>query len=547
MGFSKTIVLEPSAKSIKPTTDKHEWWGWFGSMAWLFFMMYGHDYFLFPEYRHNSVTIYPFFFMFVFTLAIIAFGFHFGRDPDGLAHVALYTTPIAIITTAVFALFPAPLNSLIYSISPVLMAPALTRRVFGVLFSAKPGKQLTRYMSAITLSVTCYSVWLTIDLPKKVAFIIPALLAVTALFGIRRTIVLSSKAPDLGKFKFSGQSLFVIFGALILLLWLNIMGAVFSSDIVTAGLETWGMLFTVPSSILPVIGFLLFGILNDKGYERAGLIGGMTLFIIGILIALLPTSMQLSWLIPSMIANSLSGSYFEFFILTIPIYFLVSSKHPVFTASLGVVANLIYSALVQISSLWLPKMFWTVDTPVLLSSSISAIGFIVLVFFLFRHYREKTLAAALYSLLQSKKSVEDAVTDDTLAAHAAEEQGITNIGLTPKESEFALLLLDGKTRSEIIRKLRIKSSEATTFMVSIRDKISGGDPDPVITSVTKKYKLTNRDIDMLRCLRKGMSNPQIALEFVISEATVKNHVYNLINKLPVTSRQEIPSWLETID
>ena len=51
---------------------------------------------------------------------------------------------------------------------------------------------------------------------------------------------------------------------------------------------------------------------------------------------------------------------------------------------------------------------------------------------------------------------------------------------------------------------------------------------------------------MLRYLRDGMTNQQIAAELVISEATVKNHVHNLMKKLPVDGRQNIAPWLETL-
>jgi DNA-binding CsgD family transcriptional regulator len=48
--------------------------------------------------------------------------------------------------------------------------------------------------------------------------------------------------------------------------------------------------------------------------------------------------------------------------------------------------------------------------------------------------------------------------------------------------------------------------------------------------------LTRRELEILRLLARGLSNEAIAAELVISEATVKFHVVNLLRKLRVASR-----------
>jgi len=529
------------------TTKRREWWGWFSCMVWLFFMMYGHDVFIL-EFDYGYGSQYPFLFIIIFTVSIIGFSFYYGKDPNGLAHIAFYTTPIAIIITAVFALLPFPLGQMLYTVSPAFMAPSLTRRVFGVIRTAGPGKQLTRYMSAITVCVIFYTAWMIIKPPKEIAFLIPAIFTIPTMIGIRRTITLPNESTAISAIKFSKPLLLILVVAFILFFWLNTMTSVIHTDIVATGFKTSKTLITALGLILPTIGFLLYGIISDKGYERVGLISGMMLFIAGILIALLPVDAQMPWLILLMFTNALGGSYVEFFILTIPIYFFVDAKRPVFTASLGVVANLLFSALLYRYSFWMPEPFLMLGVPVLFSAAISAIGCVVLVFFLFERHQEKTLATALYVLLHDNGNALEGQTDETTEIELAEKQSMAAVGLTKEEIEIALLLIEGKTRSEITRKLRLKAADLNNRMNSIRNKISGtGDPDPVITVVVKKYNLTRRETDMLRYLQSNMTNPQIAAELVISEATVKNHVRNLMNKLPVNSRQEIPSWLETID
>lgn len=51
-------------------------------------------------------------------------------------------------------------------------------------------------------------------------------------------------------------------------------------------------------------------------------------------------------------------------------------------------------------------------------------------------------------------------------------------------------------------------------------------------------KLTDRELQVLRLVAKGMSNREIASELFIAENTVKNHVRNMLEKLGMHSRME---------
>lgn len=50
--------------------------------------------------------------------------------------------------------------------------------------------------------------------------------------------------------------------------------------------------------------------------------------------------------------------------------------------------------------------------------------------------------------------------------------------------------------------------------------------------------LTSRERQVLECLRQGKSNKEIARTLNIAEATVKNHVHHLLEKLDVTTRAQ---------
>jgi ATP/maltotriose-dependent transcriptional regulator MalT len=48
--------------------------------------------------------------------------------------------------------------------------------------------------------------------------------------------------------------------------------------------------------------------------------------------------------------------------------------------------------------------------------------------------------------------------------------------------------------------------------------------------------LTKREVEVLRLVADGLSNPDIAARLVVSEHTVHRHVANILNKLRVSSR-----------
>ena len=89
--------------------------------------------------------------------------------------------------------------------------------------------------------------------------------------------------------------------------------------------------------------------------------------------------------------------------------------------------------------------------------------------------------------------------------------------------------------TELVRAIRAVSRGESAFdarsaSAMVRSLSGGGAPE--------RERLTERELDVLRLLARGLSNRAIGAELFISETTVKFHVGNLMRKLMVSRRAE---------
>lgn len=100
-------------------------------------------------------------------------------------------------------------------------------------------------------------------------------------------------------------------------------------------------------------------------------------------------------------------------------------------------------------------------------------------------------------------------------------------------------LLKDTPREEIIRAIRGtlagKSFVDPGVAGKLLDQVASKQVQPE-TLLTRK--LTDREVDVLRLIARGLNNPEIAVRLSLSEGTVRNHVSAILAKLEVTDRTQ---------
>src|SRR3954447_3051626 len=102
-------------------------------------------------------------------------------------------------------------------------------------------------------------------------------------------------------------------------------------------------------------------------------------------------------------------------------------------------------------------------------------------------------------------------------------------------------LLKDVRRDDLVRAVRLVAAGESLLAPSvtrrlIEDVVRRGTPRPVLRK--RLGELTEREIDTLRQVARGLANAEIATELVVSEHTVKTHVSNLLTKLGLRARAQ---------
>ncbi len=93
-------------------------------------------------------------------------------------------------------------------------------------------------------------------------------------------------------------------------------------------------------------------------------------------------------------------------------------------------------------------------------------------------------------------------------------------------------------------RLQEELKNLTNPPVSVNASLSSSDEDAV-GRMAEQYRLSPREVDVLRLLSRGRSVPYMRDALVISKSTIETHIKHLYAKAGVHSRQELINLLES--
>jgi len=97
-------------------------------------------------------------------------------------------------------------------------------------------------------------------------------------------------------------------------------------------------------------------------------------------------------------------------------------------------------------------------------------------------------------------------------------------------------LLKGSLTTELVATLRAVQGGQHVFSAEITEKLIHPTTPP--PSLPSDYRLTERELTVLRLMASGQNNQQVALQLHISPSTVKFHLANILSKMGVETRSE---------
>ena len=139
-----------------------------------------------------------------------------------------------------------------------------------------------------------------------------------------------------------------------------------------------------------------------------------------------------------------------------------------------------------------------------------------------RHLRDEGVTSRIVML-----TVSDA-DEDVLSAISAGADGYL---LKDMEPEDMLVQIERALSGKMVL------SEAVTQVLATAIR------NPTTKAAVGSDSLTQRELEILKLIAKGMSNKVIARELAISDGTVKVHVKHLLKKLHLRSRVETAVWM----
>ena len=103
-----------------------------------------------------------------------------------------------------------------------------------------------------------------------------------------------------------------------------------------------------------------------------------------------------------------------------------------------------------------------------------------------------------------------------------------------RRGALGFFLKDQVTADELQRAIRSVQNGESTLGKGVSKLIARG-----LGTTQNQEQLSDRELDVLRLLAKGLANKEISKQLFISESTVKFHVHNICHKIGCTKRTQV--------
>lgn len=130
--------------------------------------------------------------------------------------------------------------------------------------------------------------------------------------------------------------------------------------------------------------------------------------------------------------------------------------------------------------------------------------------------------------------------------------GIAGRPLSPKETEVLACIAEGLTDAEIAEKLGKSLATVKQQVGDILRKLGVSSRVVAAQCVTGKpagvgtgQLLSEKQLEVLRCVAEGLTNAEVGERLFIAEKTVRNHMYNIFKQLGVHTRTGAVMWAKT--
>jgi len=140
--------------------------------------------------------------------------------------------------------------------------------------------------------------------------------------------------------------------------------------------------------------------------------------------------------------------------------------------------------------------------------------------------------------IEAAKQIKHSIPTTAILALSAYDDDRYVLGLL--EAGAAGYLLKSATDQELVHAIRAVHAGEAVLHPAVAGRLLSRAARPAtrFTLAHGNELLTEREIEVLRCAAKGLSNKEIAGQLVLSVPTVKAHLVNIFNKMGVGSRTE---------